>query len=658
MRWRAKVIIDFRSTNRLFRHKYITYLLSGITIIVLIAVLGAYILTPVEELILERDYLELNIDEVAILKVNINPHFANYQKLNWETSDPTVALVSANGLVEAVNKGIATITVSASGSKEQASCEVKVIGAELLSWENGFYEGEQENGVPHGCGTWSGNNESYEGQWWLGEKQGYGVYNYSDHSRYEGEWLANERSGQGEWNSPNGERYSGNWKDNYFHGTGIYTWPDGTIYQGDFVIGRKEGFGKITWSSGKSFEGQWEDDQAFTEWDGGSYKGDLRDAIPHGKGIIEMENGEYYYGDWVNGEKHGKGWFRYVNGNSYSGEIINNKKHGQGTYFFNSFVEYLPLDGEWIDDRLIKYRNIDIQEEIDLEQAIWWQNGVYIGELRDGKPHGKGLWIDSFYLQHPGYYGEWKNGLKEGWGVMLGILYQDMEQYAGEWQNNVKQGRGSMTFADGSNYEGTWVNNKPHGLGVYTLPDGTTIQGEWDFGQPWGNMIINKSETADNISKKSKAAQELKDKDFYDDPLLQNLGLTKENIVLMYGIPSSIYYGSSNSGSYHYENLEMKFYFTEEIVDSIFLSGNQELLGIFIGVDPVQTIKGILGQPVMYIQCEGDCYEMCLGEQITFFFGDYKGNNPELQIKFATLSHEINAPVRHAWISWDRHENW
>ena len=64
--------------------------------------------------------------------------------------------------------------------------------------------------------------------------------------------------------------------------------------------------------------------------------------------------------------------------------------------------------------------------------------GNYVGELKNGKPHGKGTYI-------------WKNGTK----------------YEGEWKDGERYGQGRFTFTDGSKYEGEWEDGKPWNLTIY-----------------------------------------------------------------------------------------------------------------------------------------------------------------------------------------------
>jgi hypothetical protein len=65
------------------------------------------------------------------------------------------------------------------------------------------YEGEIENGKPHGDGTWEmGNGAVYVGQWSNGRRAGLGTFTWSKFGpasgqSYEGQWKNNKRHGKG-----------------------------------------------------------------------------------------------------------------------------------------------------------------------------------------------------------------------------------------------------------------------------------------------------------------------------------------------------------------------------------------------------------------------------------------------------------------------------
>ena len=82
--------------------------------------------------------------------------------------------------------------------------------------------------------------------------------------------------------------------------------------------------------------------------------------------------------------------------------------------------------------------------------------GNYVGELKDGKPHGKGTYI-------------WKNGTK----------------YEGEFKNGKRHGQGNETYSDGVKYEGEWKDGVKHGQGTKTVPNEGKYVGEWKDGKTW-----------------------------------------------------------------------------------------------------------------------------------------------------------------------------
>ena len=81
----------------------------------------------VEEIALNKSYLELAEGETYTLRASVYPEDADNPSLTWTSSDRSVATV-AKGKITAVSSGYATITASANdGSGVSASCEVLVI---------------------------------------------------------------------------------------------------------------------------------------------------------------------------------------------------------------------------------------------------------------------------------------------------------------------------------------------------------------------------------------------------------------------------------------------------------------------------------------------------------------------------------------------------
>ena len=97
---------------------------------------------------------------------------------------------------------------------------------------------------------------------------------------------------------------------------------------------------------------------------------------------------------------------------------------------------------------------------------------VYVGELKDGLPEGRGRSSD----EHNVYDGEFKAGNKEGHGTMR---YADGTVYEGAWVDGHFEGHGKMRYANGFFYEGTFKGSMKDGRGTMRYPDGGSYEGEW-----------------------------------------------------------------------------------------------------------------------------------------------------------------------------------
>ena len=85
------------------------------------------VVQPVTSLYITEYSVYMDAYEQHQLKVNIYPDNAYNKKVAWSSSNPSVATVDANGLVEAKKKGTATITVTAQdGSNRKDTCTIYV----------------------------------------------------------------------------------------------------------------------------------------------------------------------------------------------------------------------------------------------------------------------------------------------------------------------------------------------------------------------------------------------------------------------------------------------------------------------------------------------------------------------------------------------------
>jgi hypothetical protein len=109
--------------------------------------------------------------------------------------------------------------------------------------------------------------------------------------------------------------------------------------------------------------------------------------------------------------------------------------------------------------------------------------GVYEGETRNGKPHGKGKYT---YANGDIYEGDFAynkyshEGEPHGKGKMT---FTNGDIYEGDFFDSRITGKGKYTYTDGSFYEGEVAGGTFNGRGRKTHADGTFIEGIWDDDQ-------------------------------------------------------------------------------------------------------------------------------------------------------------------------------
>lgn len=125
-------------------------------------------------------------------------------------------------------------------------------------------------------------------------------------------------------------------------------------------------------------------------------------------------------------------------------------------------------------------------------------DGEYIGEHKNGKPHGRGIIYFSSEDKRKSYEGDWINGIREGNGTMV---WKNGGKYVGNWKSGVRNGYGTHHYADGEIYEGNWLAGKQHGKGKITFASDDSsnrkyYDGEWVSGirQGMGTMMWNDGE--------------------------------------------------------------------------------------------------------------------------------------------------------------------
>ncbi len=308
--------------------------------------------------------------------------------------------------------------------------------------EEGAAVPERQLGVngttPHGRGIMRyANNDTYEGQWVNGLRQGKGQQTNADGSVYQGDFRADSQTGQGTLSSAQGDSYTGSFQDGEYHGPGELTYENGDIFRGTFVYGSREGAGSLYSARDKSeLTGTWEQDE-------------LRGA----------------------------------------GQVRNMQIESLNTILSHSNNAVLSKATMSATGR----QNVAAQistESIGSRTAI--SKGLYSGPVIDGLPSGEtGVCV---YADGSEYNGAWRNGRRNGLGT---YIFPNLDEFRGKWVGDKRSGFGTLTSAINPSYEGLWDDNLPHGQGMLALKDGKVYTGNFVSGRRTGEgkLCLGESES-------------------------------------------------------------------------------------------------------------------------------------------------------------------
>lgn len=75
-------------------------------------------------------------------------------------------------------------------------------------------------------------------------------------------------------------------------------------------------------------------------------------------------------------------------------------------------------------------------------------------------------------------------GYASGFGTLVWYLdSKPVSTYIGHMRQGKFHGKGVCKFADGDKYDGDWCEGLRHGYGVHTFKDGTVYRGHWENGK-------------------------------------------------------------------------------------------------------------------------------------------------------------------------------
>ncbi len=107
----------------------------------------------------------------------------------------------------------------------------------------------------------------WDGEWYNGKMNGYGVYTSYDGRKYTGRIENNYFQGKGEVIFPYNDIYIGNFKDGVYEGKGKYYFKsgrdNGDIYDGSHHRGYRHGEGTYFYKDGRKIKGIWKENKPF-----------------------------------------------------------------------------------------------------------------------------------------------------------------------------------------------------------------------------------------------------------------------------------------------------------------------------------------------------------------------------------------------------------
>ena len=174
----------------------------------------------------------------------------------------------------------------------------------------------------------------------------------------------------------------------------------------------------------------------------------------------------------IEGMKSDQGQELQLDYGRYVGQVLNGKPHGKGIVYFNSDdkLTRVSYEGDWVDG---KWTGKGIMK---------WKDGYkYDGEWKNFRFDGQGTY---YWVNGNKYVGNYENGKRQGQGT---YYYANGNKYVGNFENDKRQGQGTFYGAKGDKFVGNWKDDEKDGEGIEYFANGDRFEGYYE------NGIINGS---------------------------------------------------------------------------------------------------------------------------------------------------------------------
>ncbi|MBW2936741.1 hypothetical protein KXJ69_01405 [Aureisphaera sp. CAU 1614] len=194
-------------------------------------------------------------------------------------------------------------------------------------YDYGYYEGFFRNGNREGYGLFNWTTSgSYMGFWNNDELHGYGCY-IGKEKNLIGEYRNGMMNGVGYTHELENDKWEYGIFKNYLVDT-AYTFYDNNVDTGCVAGDCQDKYGRYIWSNGDRFTGFFKNGKmymgTYTFASGDKYEGMFNSNNQfHGEGRFFFNDNAYYGGQWSNGQQHGRGYYHDSSYKSKIGEWSN-----------------------------------------------------------------------------------------------------------------------------------------------------------------------------------------------------------------------------------------------------------------------------------------------------------------------------------------------
>lgn len=224
------------------------------------------------------------------------------------------------------------------------------------------------------------------------------------------------------------------------------------------------GYGRCNYGEGRSYIGSFSDflpngRGIYTLGDGTRYEGEFRNGLPHGRGRLILPDDARYEGRFVEGSIR-EGTAFYTNGDRYQGSF-------GGVSRTETVTDLVPTGrrttrGEMILDTQDIERVFFVSQPDGDGEYIFSNGNRFQGEFFAGTPFGRGTFRHSTGTTCTGYF--FTNDFDANNAT---CTYGDGRRYVGELRQGRPHGTGRMTFPDGRQVVGAFRAGQPVSFSGY-----------------------------------------------------------------------------------------------------------------------------------------------------------------------------------------------